>query len=711
MTFDNVKQFRKRFRSVTSSLTPSRELSFNVNNYEDKLLPLVFHSSKNKILRRDMEVVVKNTLDIPISTVTSMRVRPGEAHFVFWFFISSYFPLISACLGPLANMISIIGLIQHWRIDNDTGLEIADGTAMTTLNSLSLVFGLIGNISLLMNFSGTIKYLVSQCVSIFCFIIACVFLLIDVIVTNKSCVGEDPQYARSEGFWFGVFTCAYYFACSLTLSINFIGYKLGKYPAAFNLDTKQRTLMIYTICFVIWCVIGSCIMANMIADLTYGSALYYCIVSFLTIGLGDITPKTSGAKVMALVLSMGGVLIMGLLVAMIRQVVLTSGGPTIFWHRIETKRMRELAKVEDSQEDMTPDESFHRMRVIRRQAKTEQLNASLIATIFIFMVFWFIGALVFKFTEGWSYFNGMYFCFLCLITIGYGDYAPRSHLGRVFFVSWSVAAVPLMTILISNVGDKLFDMANTLSFYLSKFIFRDDLEDEHQTKKELSKELQNDLEDYLSSNEDKEVSELSSDIPGKMEFMEDFSQMLQARQEEQHHDWQGVREKITHKMVHQKETYENILSILNRLKPLITDSIENPQKRYTHQEWSSILSILEKKTLEVDELTRRHSNVFSNSDRDIFWLSEKSPLRLPLKEPNYLIMRVFFKIERDLTDLIETEVEDLNELKRIVSASSNPEQINIDDEIENRTELTREEYTNLYPDRHIQFHSPFDNRK
>ena len=72
--------------------------------------------------------------------------------------------------------------------------------------------------------------------------------------------------------------------------------------------------------------------------------------------------------------------------------------------------------------------------------------------------------------EKWSYFNAMYFCFLCLITIGYGDYAPKTSLGRVF-VSWAVGAVPLMTILVSNVGDTLYEISNDISAWFSTWMF------------------------------------------------------------------------------------------------------------------------------------------------------------------------------------------------------------------------------------------------
>ena len=55
--------------------------------------------------------------------------------------------------------------------------------------------------------------------------------------------------------------------------------------------------------------------------------------------------------------------------------------------------------------------------------------------------------------QGLSYFESLYFCYVSLLTIGYGDFAPKSNAGKPFFIVWSLVAVPTMTILISDMGD------------------------------------------------------------------------------------------------------------------------------------------------------------------------------------------------------------------------------------------------------------------
>lgn len=70
---------------------------------------------------------------------------------------------------------------------------------------------------------------------------------------------------------------------------------------------------------------------------------------------------------------------------------------------------------------------------------------------------WCVGAIGFwkaeAHTQGLTYFQSLYFCYVSLLTIGYGDLSPTSNAGKPFFIVWSLIAVPTMTILISDMGD------------------------------------------------------------------------------------------------------------------------------------------------------------------------------------------------------------------------------------------------------------------
>lgn len=660
-----------------------------IRHYQEKLSPLLqnsYHGANVNTNKQDSSpmkspVTLQHALNVRLESILSLNVRPGEPFFVLWFLISSYFPLIAACLGPLANMISIVALVEHWKVDIITRKNVPDIPKVVVMNAVSLALGLIGNISLLMNFSRSVKYLVSQSVSIIAWLCASALLAAALFVTNREFGGENPKYVPSEGFYFAAFTSGNYFVCMLILVINFMGYSLKKYPPTFNLDQRQRTLMLFTILFSTWTVIGAFTMGSLIDDISYGSALYYCIVSFLTIGLGDILPETSGAKVAVLVFSLGGVLIMGLIVATLRLVILSSAAPAIFWNDVEKTRIALLAQLDKENRHLTLEESFHEMRVLRRKVKSRHKKVSLALTIAVFMIFWLIGALIFQKIEKWSYFNAMYFCFLCLITIGYGDYAPKTSLGRVFFVSWAVGAVPLMTILVSNVGDTLYEISNDISAWFSTWMFS--TKEEYRDLKWKKKKLQEDQEDQLTVNSEAvrsseldedldlakmeqeasleardnssngEIGAASIDNPNEDVKVKDndtcitnsgnsnmrkdqennsYSERSVCKSEKQNFDIERIRQKIASK----KQVHEMLIDYLEKMKPLIGDSIESPNRKYSYKQWKGAY--------------------------DGFWLSESSPLRLPLKEPNYLILKIYFEIEMMLRGLVDMEIEDLKTL-------------------------------------------------
>lgn len=67
-------------------------------------------------------------------------------------------------------------------------------------------------------------------------------------------------------------------------------------------------------------------------------SLYFCTASIFTVGYSDYTVKTRGPRAFVMIFCVVGVIIVGLVVAMIRQVVLSSTAPCIFWYRIERRR-------------------------------------------------------------------------------------------------------------------------------------------------------------------------------------------------------------------------------------------------------------------------------------------------------------------------------------------------------------------------------------
>ena len=100
---------------------------------------------------------------------------------------------------------------------------------------------------------------------------------------------------------------------------------------------------------------------------------------------------------------------------------------------------------------------FNAMRDIQQSTAKFKRWYALTMSVVAFGLVWCVGAVVFWRAEqreqGLSYFQALYFCYVSLLTIGYGDLSPKSNAGKPFFIVWSLLAVPTMTILISDMGD------------------------------------------------------------------------------------------------------------------------------------------------------------------------------------------------------------------------------------------------------------------
>jgi potassium channel subfamily K len=114
---------------------------------------------------------------------------------------------------------------------------------------------------------------------------------------------------------------------------------------------------------------------------------------------------------------------------------------------------------------------FEAMREIQAHTHKFEQYAALTMAVFAFGILWCIGALIFMVAEqriqGLSYLQALYFCYVSLLTIGYGDFSPKSNAGKPFFVVWSLVAIPTMTILISEMGDTVVAAINRGTFTLA----------------------------------------------------------------------------------------------------------------------------------------------------------------------------------------------------------------------------------------------------
>jgi hypothetical protein len=391
--------------------------------------------------------------------ISNLNLKPGDNHFLFWFFSSSYIPLLCSCSGPLSNIFSLLAIICPWKIHKIHIEQVPDPIWCYLVNSFSSAFAIASNLFLILNYRKKVRYTYCQIISISGWGIASIMLTTLIIVYHWWFYHfhYNEHYIIGEGFWFAVITVVLHFVNFVMLLINELGFLLKKYRPLFNIDETQETLVIQTTSICVWLMLGAAVFSH-ILDIRLGEAFYYCVGSVVTVGMQDFVPIDDPlAQTLTSLWIIFGLVMFGLIISSIRHMMIEFSKSTLYWNRLELLR-RKLLKAHraDSHLHINNQFSFKLIKNIHRWAFTIQGVFELISAITVFMITLMCGALAFTLFERWSYKLSVYFCFYNLMTLGQGSQTPITPGGRTFYCVWALGAIPVMTILVSTSSDFIF---------------------------------------------------------------------------------------------------------------------------------------------------------------------------------------------------------------------------------------------------------------
>lgn len=286
--------------------------------------------------------------------------------------------------------------------------------------------------------------------------------------------------------------------------VTVIGKYKGHYDEELKLTMSQRTLMLQTVSFLFYLLLGAAVYKH-IEDWEYLDAVYWADNTILTVGLGDYVPTTNLGRGLLIPFAIGGIITSGLIVSSIRSLVVERGKVIAGARTVEKQRRRALRKLQKQNETavLTPiysepdtqiglrtslgtfsakqdglterqrrKQEFELMRQVQDNAINKRRWFSLLISGSVWFMLWLVSAFIFTVTEeaqSWSYFESVYFAYTSLLTIGYGDFHPESNAGKAFFVFWSLLAIPSLTILISNMGDTIVKVIRDVTLWVGVF--------------------------------------------------------------------------------------------------------------------------------------------------------------------------------------------------------------------------------------------------
>lgn len=71
----------------------------------------------------------------------------------------------------------------------------------------------------------------------------------------------------------------------------------------------------------------------------------------------------------------------------------------------------------------------------------------IITTLFVIC----IGMTVYHFLEGWSWLDALYFSFITLTTVGFGDFAPQTDAGKIFTIFYIIVGIGIILAFVNTI--------------------------------------------------------------------------------------------------------------------------------------------------------------------------------------------------------------------------------------------------------------------
>ncbi|KAG9189551.1 hypothetical protein G6011_06419 [Alternaria panax] len=583
-------------------------------------------------------------------------------------------PINGGTFGPIANGFSICALVEKWRVyippgsDEGHGSKITDPKWLIAVNSVSLVFALSANISLLLNMSRRLTFEIAQPITIIGFYLAGFLLMALVGVASSSVFRIQPmeEHALSQAFYYAIIAAGIYFIIASLMAFTAFGAYKGHYAREFRLTASQRTLMLQTIAFMVYLLVGALIFSY-VEGWIFLDAVFWANFTLLTIGFGgEFVPKTHTGRSLLIPYAIGGLVTVGLVIGSIRSLILEHGKQKMAARFMEVKRQKVLKsidgdthtirisifeKVEFSSKGLTEaqrrEQEFRIMRRVQTLSERKRRYTALALSTTAALLLWFLGALVFMYSEkpqGFSYFVALYYAYVSLLTIGYGDYVVQSNAGKAFMVFWSLLAVPTLTILISNMGDTVIKAFKDFTIWLGSLTV---LPEEEGLSAALKVGWRR-IRSGKISEEEKAGSTEQRTEDRLARYIEEEA-LGRAQEAGEHGDY----------LERDIRFYHFVLA--KEVRELMKDVESSSSKQYEYHEWQYYLRLIGQD--ENDASKHRQPKVNTEDDDgeapDIgsaddgkklawSWLGIRSPLMGNQSEPQWLLQRLAMKLESEM---------------------------------------------------------------
>mmetsp|Transcript_5303 Transcript_5303/g.7503 ORF Transcript_5303/g.7503 Transcript_5303/m.7503 type:complete len:350 (+) Transcript_5303:622-1671(+) len=210
------------------------------------------------------------------------------------------------------------------------------------------------------------------------------------------------------------------------------------YTAFENTRTAVELAVFY---LAIYITVGVVAFSFVFERWTIVKSVYFCVVTFTTVGYGDLSPSTDAGRLFMIFYCLFGIVVLGVFLGIAGNFVVEANEAAMAKVKERsTKRMiNKLEHENDTEGNETPpteEGDFHHKKTFR-EAIVEIILLELPIVALIGLL-----ALIIGYTENWSIITSLYWSVITSTTIGFGDLYPQSEyteLVCIFFLPLAVA--------------------------------------------------------------------------------------------------------------------------------------------------------------------------------------------------------------------------------------------------------------------------------
>lgn len=204
-------------------------------------------------------------------------------------------------------------------------------------------------------------------------------------------------------------------------------------------DQEGFSIMESVQAIVMYLLLGACVYHSTVLheDLSIVDALYFSVVTFTTVGYGDVCPTTLWGKLVTIVFAFCGISILGIAIGSIGSQMLQKENDMI--QEVQEAYQRRIwgffQKLTKEKNHSKRDSKPKRFQTKPWFKTVQKVLTKSIPSIILFLC----GGLYMGKLEGWSWTDAIYYSCITAGTLGYGDFSPVTQAGRL----WALIFIPL----------------------------------------------------------------------------------------------------------------------------------------------------------------------------------------------------------------------------------------------------------------------------